>query len=206
MTSLSTNSQLGAAMPLTEGDVLDTLGDSVALNMDFWVVQVHVSGKYYGIIREHILAENILVVPGDKPTLAFYDQKTDILTTQAGNSPANLGQRALLLHECTHATNDIFAGNVTRHIDELSAYIAQEVYTTRSAPSLSGDDDTDTTPGPPFSEQSLDWSKAKVSTRSRAMESGSARKTSNLPAFSWPRSPMSITASTRKTTRPAATV
>jgi hypothetical protein len=35
--------------------------------------------------------------------------------------------------------NDIFAGNVTRHIDELSAYLAQQVYTTRSNPSLSWD-------------------------------------------------------------------
>lgn len=122
-------------MPLTEGDVLNTLGDSVALGMDFWVGPVHISGKSYGTIRDHIRLGNILVVSGTQG-LAYYDQKTDILTTQAGNSPPDLDQRALLLHECIHALIDVFTYGikVTRHIDELSSYIAQHVYMVRSNP------------------------------------------------------------------------
>lgn len=122
-------------MPLTEGDVLNTLGDAVTTRMEFWVGSVHISGKTYGVIRDHIRAGNILVVSGSS-SLAFYDQHTDILTTQAGTSPANLDQRALLLHECTHALMDLFTAGttVTRHIDELASYLAQHVYMMRSNP------------------------------------------------------------------------
>ena len=122
-------------MPLNEGDVLDALSDAINLNMDFWVDTVHISSKAYGIIRDHIRAENILVVPGTD-SLAFYNSKTDILTTQAGNSPANMHQRALLLHECTHALVDIFTNGTkfTRHADELASYLAQFTYMIRSDP------------------------------------------------------------------------
>ena len=122
-------------MPLTEADVLKTLSDPVTLNMNFWVGPVHISGKAYGVIRDHVRAGNILVVPGAS-TLAFYDDKTDILTTQAGNSPATMDQRSQLLHECTHALIDLFTNGtkVTRHIDELAAYLAQFAYKLRSNP------------------------------------------------------------------------
>lgn len=122
-------------MPLTEGDVLNTLGDAITATMDFWVGPVRISGKSYGILGDHIRARNILVVGGTS-TLAFYSPRTDVLTTQVGNSPANLQQRALLLHECTHALVDVFTSDikVTRHIDELSCYIAQHVYAVRSNP------------------------------------------------------------------------
>ena len=122
-------------MPLNEGDVLNTLSDTVTTSMNFWVGAVHISGKGYGVIRDHIRAGNILVVPGSS-NLAFYDIKTDILTTQAGNSPATMDQRSLLLHECTHALVDVFTNGskVTRHIDELAAYLAQFAYKLRSNP------------------------------------------------------------------------
>jgi hypothetical protein len=122
-------------MPLSEADVLNTLSDPVTLNMNFWVGPVHISGKAYGVIRDHVRAGNILVVPGTS-NLAFYNDKTDILTTQAGNSPATMDQRSQLLHECTHALIDVFTNGikVTRHIDELAAYLAQFAYKLRSNP------------------------------------------------------------------------
>lgn len=122
-------------MPLTEGDVLNTLGDPITATMDFWVGPIRISGKSYGILRDHVRAGNILVVGGTS-TLASYSLTADVLTTQVGNSPANLHQRALLLHECTHALVDVFTSDikVTRHIDELACYIAQYVYMVRSNP------------------------------------------------------------------------
>jgi hypothetical protein len=123
-------------MPLTKEDVLASLADPVALGMDFWVGSVHIEGKLYRDIREHIRAENILVSEGDG-VLAFYDNKTDVLTTQRGNSPANVFQKAQILHECTHALIDVFnkGDKVTRHMDEMASYIAQFVYTMRAVPS-----------------------------------------------------------------------
>jgi hypothetical protein len=116
---------------------MNMLGESAVQQLDFWVGSVHITGKWFGIIRDHILAENIVVTSGSS-TLAFYDQKTDVLTTQAGNPPADLDAKALLLHECVHALVDIFYpdDSITRHNDELAAYITQHVYMLRSKPSF----------------------------------------------------------------------
>ena len=60
-------------MPLTEGDVLDTLSDPVALGIEFHVDKIHIKGEYLTTVRDHIRAGNILVKGGTQD-LAFYDQ------------------------------------------------------------------------------------------------------------------------------------
>ena len=124
-------------MALKANDVIATLNDSVTLNMFFFVGPIYVSAIGYRLVRDSIYGGGIEVLEGASgQNLAFYNGATDILTTQDGTSPANLDQRALLLHECTHALIDVFNMNgVTRHIDELAAYIAQHVYMLRSNPS-----------------------------------------------------------------------
>src|SRR5216683_7801858 len=64
-------------MPLTEGDVLDTLSDPVALGIEFYVDKIHIKGEYLTTVRDHIRAGNILVEGGTED-LAHYDQMTDI--------------------------------------------------------------------------------------------------------------------------------
>jgi hypothetical protein len=132
---VGTSNNWEAAMPLTRNDVLDVLADPVISTMNFWVGPVHISGTSYAVIRDHIRADNIHVESGTS-NLAFYDDRIDTLTTQAGTSPPNLDARAQLLHECTHALIDVFGGYgvVTRHLDELASYIAQHVYIMRSDP------------------------------------------------------------------------
>jgi hypothetical protein len=51
-------------MPLTEGDVLDTLSDPVALGIEFYADKIHVKGEYLTTVRDHIRAGNILVKGG----------------------------------------------------------------------------------------------------------------------------------------------
>jgi hypothetical protein len=51
-------------MPLTEGDVLDTLSDPVALGVEFYADKIHVKGEYLTTVRDHIRAGNILVKGG----------------------------------------------------------------------------------------------------------------------------------------------
>lgn len=123
-------------MPLTEGDVLDTLSDSVALGIEFYVDKIHIKGEYLTTVRDHIRAGNILVQGGTQD-LAFYDQATDILLTQKKSPPANDSDRALLLHECVHAMIDVYDpdGTVTRHMGELAAYLTQTTYSVRRNPS-----------------------------------------------------------------------
>lgn len=121
-------------MPLSQDDVLNVLDDTVVTGLDFSVGPIRINGSSYRIIRQHILAGNIQVVPGDQ-SLAFYNNQTDILTTQVGQPPLDLNGRALLLHECTHALADIFnSGKATRHTDELAAYLVQHIYMLRSDP------------------------------------------------------------------------
>jgi hypothetical protein len=49
---------------LTEGDVLDTLSDPVALGIEFYADKIHVKGEYLTTVRDHIRAGNILVKGG----------------------------------------------------------------------------------------------------------------------------------------------
>jgi len=123
-------------MPLTEGDVLDTLSDPVALGIEFYVDKIHIKGEYLTTVRDHIRAGNILVEGGTED-LAHYDQMTDILLTQKKSPPADDGDRALLLHECVHAMIDVYDpdGTVTRHMGELAAYLTQTTYSVRKNPS-----------------------------------------------------------------------
>ena len=123
-------------MPLTEGDVLDTLSDPVALGIEFYVDKIHIKGEYLTTVRDHIRAGNILVKGGTQD-LAFYDQTADVLLTQKKSPPADDGDRALLLHECVHAMIDVYDPNgaVTRHMGELAAYLTQTTYTVRKYPS-----------------------------------------------------------------------
>ena len=123
-------------MSLKTSDVFATLNDPVALDMAFIVGPILVTGIGYRLVRDRIMDGSIVVVDGDPNSgLAFYDSTEDKLTTQAGNPPADLDQRGLLLHECTHALIDVCnMPRVTRHIDELTAYIAQHVYLVRSQP------------------------------------------------------------------------
>ena len=123
-------------MPLTEGDVLDTLSDPVALGIELYVDKIHVKGEYLTTVRDHIRAGNILVKGGTQD-LAFYDQTADVLLTQKKSPPADDGDRALLLHECVHAMIDVYDpdGTVTRHMGELAAYLTQTTYSVRKNPS-----------------------------------------------------------------------
>jgi hypothetical protein len=147
-------------MALKTADVVNTLNDFVTQGMFFWVGPVYVNAYDYRSVRDNILSGNIMVVEGGKDqTLAFYNDGNDVLTTQNATSPPTLEQRALLLHECTHAMVD-FANNnsVTRHMDELAAYTAQLVYTLRSNPgwTLGADDG----PWPHFFHSLFDLAKA----------------------------------------------
>lgn len=128
-------------MPLTLGDVLNTLSDPVALGIDFYVGKIHIKGEYLSTVREHILAGNIQVTGGPEVNKAKYDQTTDVLLTQNKSPPADDSDRALLLHECVHAMIDVYYpdGDVTRHMGEVAAYLTQTAYSVRKNPAANRD-------------------------------------------------------------------
>lgn len=124
-------------MALKLGDVLNVLDEPVVAQMNFWVGPMQVSGRRFGVVRDHIRNGNIEVLEGTNPDNAFYDNKTDVLITQNVSAPPSLDAKALLLHECWHAVFDIFAEGkgATRHLDELGGYLVQHAYIMRSNPS-----------------------------------------------------------------------
>ena len=119
---------------LTKSDVLAVLAESVTQSMDFYVSTVSIKGLGFTCVADKIRSGEIGVFEGRK-NLAFYNDALDVITTMKGTSPGTLSQRAQLLHECTHALIDILhPKGVTRHVDELSSYIVQEVYSSRTQP------------------------------------------------------------------------
>lgn len=121
-------------MALTDDDVIVALSDSVVRRMNFWVDSVHVRGEAYTKVATLIDDEQILVVSGSDPNRAWYDSASDTLTTQKASSPADLDNRGILIHECTHAIADMEHATITWRTNEAAARIAQAAYLLVSNP------------------------------------------------------------------------
>jgi len=124
-------------MALGEFDVLKTLSDPVLQRMNFFVEHLHVEGSAYQKIFDLIQGEQILVQEGTDPNEADYDPKTDTLVTQNANSPADLLNRSMLVHECTHAIKDMNQVTIMSLSNEAAAYLAQGTYILLSNPNQS---------------------------------------------------------------------
>lgn len=121
-------------MPLGQIDVMMAVGDSVLNKMDFFVDGLHVRGEAYRKIFELIRDDQILVVTGDTEGLATYRSDIDTITTQKADSPPDLFNRSILVHECTHAIKDMEYVQMTAKANESAAYLAQAVYLLLSDP------------------------------------------------------------------------
>jgi len=113
---------------LTDIDVISALSDPVLQRMDFRVAGVHVRGGAYATISDLIDREQILVVSGNDPKFAHYNPQTDTITTQKADPPADLWNRSVLIHECTHAIADMEHVKVTYRTNEAAARMAHAVY------------------------------------------------------------------------------
>ena len=119
--------------------VLGVLEGGIAQNMLFTVGNIVISGENYSTIANEIRAENIWVFKGKKPAVAKYLYDSDTLWTQKFPLGGSLDDddKALLLHECTHAVADVCmyragATSVLDYVDETAAHLAQRVYTLRT--------------------------------------------------------------------------
>jgi hypothetical protein len=124
--------------------VLQILHSLPAAKIDFWAHGMHVSGGGYGMVWSHIaqgfiklrlvrLASQIANGAG-----AQYDNITHILWFRRDTYGSSPDERAMIMHECTHALRDIMASPAFRkegmygskivgqlHFDnEAAAYIA----------------------------------------------------------------------------------
>ena len=119
--------------------VLGVLEGGIAQNMLFTVGNIAISGENYSTIAKEIRAENIWVFKGKKLKAAKYLYESDTLWTQKFPLGGSLDEddKALLLHECTHAVADVCmyrvgATSVLDYVDETAAHLAQRAYTLRS--------------------------------------------------------------------------
>ena len=119
--------------------VLGVLEVGIAQTMLFTVGNIVISGANYTTIANEIRAENIWVFKGKQPASAKYLDDSDTLWTQKfplGKSLTD-NDKALLLHECTHAVADVCtyragATSVLDYVDEIAAYLAQHAYKLRT--------------------------------------------------------------------------
>ena len=124
-------------MALDKYDVLGALSDPFVQRIDFFVESLHVRGAAYQTISDLIKGEQILVVEGTNPNGARYIPQTDTLETQNVKPPADLLNRSLLIHECTHAIKDMERVTITALSNEAAAYLAQGTYLLLSNPNQS---------------------------------------------------------------------
>jgi hypothetical protein len=115
-------------MSITKANVVDVLKNSPVLaRICFHVGEITVDNVGYQKVREYIEHDQIAVVPGND-AVAFYDGNANTLITQAGKAPLSDGDKAQIVHECTHAMIDIRGIRVRRLVDEVAANLAQTVY------------------------------------------------------------------------------
>lgn len=116
-------------MPITKADVLAVLADPRLIVMNFSVGASIVSGEGYSTVEDFISNDEIKVVSGRQTTNALYDRGPNVLEVQDASSPLSVGERALILHECTHAISDIAGADPLVLVDEVAAFLAQCAYT-----------------------------------------------------------------------------
>ena len=122
-------------MPITKRDVLAVLADPVLARMNFSIGEIFINVREYNNVAEYIRDDDIQIKPGGKDGIAFYDGRDNTLMPQNGNAPLNLADRALILHECTHAIADINELAVRSQDDEVAGFLAQLTYMLLSSPS-----------------------------------------------------------------------
>jgi hypothetical protein len=65
-------------MPLTIKEVLETLEDPVALDIDFYADKIHVKGEYLSRVHERIIVGDILVMGGTSDEAYPFDSGSAI--------------------------------------------------------------------------------------------------------------------------------
>jgi hypothetical protein len=122
-------------MPITKKDVLAVLADPVLARMNFSVGDIFIKIREYNNVAEYIRDDDITIKPGGKDKIAFYDGHDNTLMPQNGNAPLDLADRALILHECTHAIPDVNELEVRKQDNEVAGFLAQLTYMELSSPS-----------------------------------------------------------------------
>ena len=121
-------------MPITKPDVLAAMNDPNLSRINFSVGRIAVNAAEFRNVAEYVSAGDIKVSPGTG-SVAYYDSHLNELTTQGGNPPLDFTDRALLLHECTHAIVDINGLDIPRLHGEVAGYLTQFTFMVISSPS-----------------------------------------------------------------------
>jgi hypothetical protein len=109
--------------------VLATLRDPAVTLMNFGVGRLYIPANQYEWVAKAI-EENYITVREDASLTgsAYYNWKDNRITVPPYGGNPSIGQRALIIHECTHAIVDLRM--ITTHVEETEgiAYVAQALY------------------------------------------------------------------------------
>lgn len=121
----------------TEDLILSTLGSGYMNSMGFSLAfdqrsgehhEVHIYGPSYQIIGQAIYDGDIgLVIDPSIGPAAFYDIHTDTLKIRRALKP-NVNDRAIIIHEATHAICDWKGNPMNALFSEMVAFVAEGIY------------------------------------------------------------------------------
>ncbi len=105
-------------------DIVSTLRSPFCNRINFQVGPIQIQGTDYAGIAHYVEYQTIQVVQSSTvpSTMAAWDPTYNCF--EVGQSPS----QALIVHEATHAINDLRQLNVSTLLDEAGAYIAQMVF------------------------------------------------------------------------------
>ena len=96
--------------------------------MRFSVGALTVSYEEYQNVAEYIKDDDIKVIPGTSSVAQYDGSLNAIITQKEQRKPLDVGDRAQILHECTHAIVDVNELDIRRLEEEVAAYLAQSMY------------------------------------------------------------------------------
>jgi hypothetical protein len=109
--------------------VLATLREPIDSNLNFGVGRLFIPASQYEWVAKAIEGGYISVREDSNLTgSAVYHWDVNRIDVPAYGGPPNVGQRALIIHECTHAIVDL--RKITTRVEETEglAYVAQALY------------------------------------------------------------------------------
>lgn len=120
----------------TKKDVIDTLSEPIIDRICIYAEGQWIFGTGFRQVKTNIEIGKITVVEGEKSN-AYYNKFENKLTTQLGISPPGPHEKALILHECTHALFDVYKFEVSQITNEVLCYITQHLYLLLKTPGYS---------------------------------------------------------------------
>lgn len=110
---------------ITKSVLYDVILDRYTIDLNFSIGGLHVRGEDYARLISPIHTEQLRIKDGPSGAMAYYSPQFNVLYVPPYMTGAHPYDKALLLHELTHAVADYKGKNIYAYAGEASGYIVQ---------------------------------------------------------------------------------